>query len=169
MSSVGATPGNVLSNLELAYRLRDIDAYRDQMDDTYVFQPNPDDPEVDFEQLNAQQDQESTENMFNQVDKIEIRLTYPASEPSDRAEYPAEEGYRQILVSSVNLDITTREIIDGEPLILQVAGDPATFIFVPDSTKSPVTWKIRIQQEIGIGWDLLVQETTWSRLKDHYR
>ena len=141
------SPGNVLFNLALAHRNRDIDNYRDQMDEQYLFIPNPEDPEVDFEQLTFPEDQESTENMFNVVDKVEMRLDYPAPQPSDRLEYPAEQGYQQILVSSVRMDVTTREIIDGEPLILQVAGDPATFIFVPDSTQTPVTWKIVFQQD----------------------
>jgi hypothetical protein len=141
------SPENVLFNLALAHERRLIDAYRDQMDPDYVFVPSPNDPDVTFTELAYNEDQESTENMFDVVDQIDLTLTHPAPIPSDFEGYPGEEGYRLIQVTSVNMRVVTREIIDGEPLILLVGGDPAKFIFKPDSTQTPVTWRIVYQQD----------------------
>jgi len=145
------SPGAVLENLALAYRLRDIDAYTDQLDSGFVFIPNPADPEVFFDELRFVDDVLGTRNMFEHVDNISLDLTYAPGEgtPSDFAEYPAADGYRQILVQSVRMDVTTRELIGGEPLILQVAGDPATFIFKPSVSGADTTWRIAYQQDDG--------------------
>jgi len=143
------SPGAVLRNLEEAHRFRNIDVYEATLDSMYVFIPNPDDDEVDFTDLPFEEDLDSTRNMFRVVDRIEIDLTFPndQGEPSDFAQFPAVEGYRKMSVASVRLDVTTRELIEGDPLIYQVAGDPATFIFKPDMSASPVTYKIVYQQD----------------------
>jgi hypothetical protein len=141
------SPENVLTNLVVAYEGRDIAGYRDQMDSSFVFIPSTNDPDVNFDELPFAADQESTENMFDVVDHIDLTLVHPAPIPSDRPEYPEEDGYRLIQVTSVQLRVVTREMIDGEPLVLTVGGDPAVFIFEPDSTQTPPTYRIVYQQD----------------------
>jgi hypothetical protein len=49
--------------------------------------------------------------------------------PSDLAAFPADSGYVMIVVQSVNIDVTTRDLVGGEPLIFRVPGEPAKVIF----------------------------------------
>jgi len=126
------SPQRVLSNLIVAHVYRDIEGYRTALADDYRFKASPLDPDVEFDTLVREEDIASTENMFNNVDRITMTLTYdeqsPAA-PSDVEDLPAELGYVMIVVQNVNLDVTTRDLQQGEPVILRVPGEPAKVIF----------------------------------------
>lgn len=141
------SPENVLNNLAFAHENRSWDEYVDALSPEFLFVPSDADQQEGIEPFDYDEDIQSTENMFNNVDSIELQLTHQASVPSDRLEYPAEDGYRMILVSRVNMLVQTRTITDGEVLYLQIGGDPATFIFEPDLTQTPVEYRIRYQKD----------------------
>lgn len=138
------SPENVLNNLAFAYENRDYDAYVDALDEGFRFVPSINDT---IDEFDRDEDLRSTENMFNNVDDVSLRLIHQAAVPSDRQEFPAEDGYRMILVSNVNLRVDTRDFSQGSRLILVVTGDPATFIFKPDTTTTPVEYRIALQQD----------------------
>ncbi len=144
------SPDSVLMNLEIAHLFKDIDGYADQIDDAYEFIPSQEDintGEITFESLNQEQDYLSTENMFDVVFGIEIRLDQSPVYPSDREDFPEDEGYMMIQVPSAYLAVETPDAEGGEPVTYLVQGDPALFIFKPDTTVAPTTWQIVYQED----------------------
>lgn len=140
------SPENVLFNFTLAYNNRDLDAYVDALDPQFLFIPSMDD---EMDEFDYDADLQSTGGMFDNVEAITLRLTHDASVESDRAEFPAEDGYRKIDVSHVDLRVETEDFTQGDRLILEVRGDVATFIFAPDPTQDPPTYRIVLQQDDG--------------------
>ena len=141
------SPDSVLMNLEIAHRFLDIDGYDEQIRDDYVFKPSPED-NLEFDELNQIQDHESTDRMFREVVQIEIELD--ASEPfasTREEEYPPEDGYMMIQVSAVQMFVETRDEVNGSPVTWHVNGDPALFIFYPDTTDSEINWTIVYQED----------------------
>jgi len=144
------SPDSVLMNLEIAHLFKDIDGYADQIDDAYEFIPSQEDintGEITFESLNQEQDYLSTENMFDVVFGIEIRLDQSPVYPSDREDFPEDEGYMMIQIPSAYLAVETPDPEGGEPITYLVQGDPALFIFKPDTTVDPTTWQIVYQED----------------------
>ncbi len=147
------SPENVLHNLEEAYRNREIQRYTALIADDYVFEASEADLEVDFDYLNYDQEIETHENMFRNVDNITITLDHNGAVPSDRAAYPPEDGYMKILVPAVRIDVLSRiaDETSGELITFRVNGDPAVFIFEPDFTKTPTEYKVVYQQDLFTG------------------
>jgi len=145
------SPGKVLANLQTSYRYKNIDRYEDCMAENFTFWPSEADTGIDYEYLTRDQDRLSTLNMFDQVENIQIRLDVVNPFPSPYSEYPAEEGHEVIEVPFVRIEVLTREGDEGDPLIYLVNDDQARFIFKPDSTQNPVTWKIVYQKDLSTG------------------
>jgi len=127
-----STPQNVLRNFVTAHEALDIEGYSDALADDFQFRASPFDAGVEFTTLTREEDITSTTNMFNSVVRITMDLTYDESSPaapSDVSEYPAEDGYVMIVVQQVNLDVVTMSVVEGEPVVLRVAGEPAKVIF----------------------------------------
>jgi hypothetical protein len=178
------SPENVLQNLATAHRRMDIDAYDAQFHEQFRFLVSPYD-DIGVEYFDRVEDHYSTENMFNNIDDVEIALANTGSVPSEDPdpEYSAATGHMQIFVPSAFLMIQTREMQGGEPIFLQVPGHPHLFVFRPDSTADPVTWSIVlwVDQNTGLGaWnpsgsfllgegDAQTEDTSWSTIKNLYR
>jgi len=142
------SPDSVLMNLEIAYAELDIDGYADQIHEGFRFVPSPEDAGViDFDELNQLQDYDTTDRMFDVVFGIEIRLDQSPVYPSDREDFPEDEGYMMIQVPSAYLAVETPDAEGGEPVTYLVQGDPALFIFKPDTTVAPTTWQIVYQED----------------------
>jgi hypothetical protein len=139
------SPENVLENFMLSHRELNSPEYRETTDTTFVFLPAPGDT-VPYDFLTKAEDDEIMEDLFDQVESFEIDLIHSGAEPSDRQDFPASDGFMQIPTIAL-LRVTTREGDAGDPLILLVNNQPATFIFGPDSTETPVTWKIVLHQD----------------------
>ena len=146
------SPENVIENLEASYRNRDLDGYVDQLDPEFVFAATDADVEVDFDQLSYDDEIATAENMFDNVDAITITLDHSGAAPSDRAEYPPEDGYLKLLVPSVRLDVLSRfrDEASGERITFRATG-PALFIFAPDESTTPTEYRIVYQQDLFTG------------------
>jgi len=145
------SPEAVLDNFMTAHRELDIDAYKATTAVTFEFLPATGDT-VPYVFLTKVEDDRIMEDLFDAIESFEIDLTFGDAEASTRQDLPASEGYMEILATAL-LRVTTRDGEAGDPLILLVNNEPAYFVFQPDSTQSPVTWKIRLQQDqssIGI-------------------
>jgi len=145
-----SSPTNVLENLAISYRLRDIDGYDAVMDESFIFQPSESD-DVDFDELAKNADYESTRRMFEQVENIEIRLAHSGADSSDFESYPGADGYMKITVPSVFIRVLTRDGEAHDPLIYLVDGDPAVFIFEPIEIEGGTHYKIVFQQDLHSG------------------
>lgn len=139
---------NVLENLQTAHRLKDIDGYDAAMHEEFMFVPNGADPDIDFVSFNRLEDHESTRNMFEVVEDIDMNLVFGDAVESDVSGYEGDE-YSKIEVTDVTLRVQTREGAAGDPLIYLITGDVARFIFKRDDTPDPPTYTIIYQADLG--------------------
>jgi hypothetical protein len=171
------SPENVLWNLLLAHRLRDIEAYDRAIGEGYRFVPAPDD--VPWAALDREADHAATARMFATAAEISVWPSFGPSTASDYLEFPADEGYRMVAMSSIRIRIDTGEGPADDPLILEVFDDPAIFVFRPEAETG---WHIVYQEDPGgRGRDSSgpppppppggspVERWRWGSLKDRYR
>jgi hypothetical protein len=146
------SPQNVLTNLVTAHPQHDFDAVAALLAPEYRFFPSSGDT-VHPAFLTLTEDLAATRSIFETTDRITMALTYDASQtppPSDVPGYPGEAGYVMLNVQKVALDLLTRELVGGEPLILRSVGGPATFIFQRTGT-SPARYMISATLDRGSG------------------
>lgn len=158
------SPENVVENLSVAYRHRDIASYTNTLADEFVFYPSPGDL-VPFLLLSRAEDIQSTTTMFDAVSRIDARLWMSPSVPSNDPSYPAVDGFRIVDVTDVGIRIVTTSGTD--PLIYLVQGNLARFVLAPDDAESPSDWRIAAQFDLGIGFRR-TEESRWGTLKAIY-
>ena len=142
-----ANPESVLENLQTAYEAKDIDAYAACLHPEFVFIPSGSN-RVSANTLDRDQDLRSTGRMFDRVDEIRITLTHSPSTPSALGSpYSEESGHRMIDVSNVSIRIVDPGSPNDGPIVHQVNGDQARFIFRPIDGTVPIEYQIVCQQE----------------------
>jgi hypothetical protein len=158
------SPEAVIENFMAAHRELDIDAYKAATSARFEFLPAPGDT-VPYLILTKTEDDAIMENLLDNIESFDIDLTYADAVPCERQDLPDSEGYMQISATAL-LRVTTREGGAGDPLTLLVSNEPTYFVFEPDSTQSPVTWEIRLHQDLAeSGKGLLVELATWGSIK----
>ncbi len=108
-----SSPTNVIENLALAHRLRDIELYKRQLDPSFMVQFSRTIGSDEFGWSNGmsyEDDILSTTSMFNGSTAIEFEMAYEKPVPSEVPSYPASEGYWQIRVHSVNISIRLKNM-----------------------------------------------------------
>ncbi len=141
------TPENVLENLQTAYEEKDIDGYAACLDPDFVFVPSRSSG-MGSSTLDRAEDLQSTRRMFEAVDDIRITLTHGRSTSSTMEHpYAEEDGHRVIDVSNVWIRIVDSDATQDGPLVHEVNGDQARFVFRPIGGTSPIEYQIVCQQE----------------------
>jgi len=164
------SPENVLRNLMRSYVNRDIAAYEGVMAGEFIFVANRVEPDLGFDDLDREQDRVSTLRMFGAAQSIDVSIAPFAAQLSGLAVYPASEGYLQIDASDIHIEVTVPDAHGGDPVVWLVAGDPATFVFKPDSLPDQVNYTIVYQRDLYSGGDDASRAGTvsWSRLKAEF-
>jgi hypothetical protein len=139
-----SSPENVLANLVTAHLRRDIEGYAACFADEFVFVPSPR-QQVGFDRLTREDDLASTRRMFERVEAIEMRLTPGPIRPSERVDLPASDGYVETL-ATVSLRVRVPQP-GGESLVLDVANDPAYFVFAPSTEEGRRVYRIVRQED----------------------
>lgn len=171
------SPGNVLTNLKLAYESRDAEMYALLFAPDFVFQFSPDD--VTQGNTPAQwllpDELQSSENMFADptVDRVELTsFLIPAPRAATKTDnLPTALGIQVITIDAVRMSVFTRNS-QGEVLELLVPGEQAVFFFRQDTVDGELRWRLVRWRDKPFGGLIATgpatEESTWGSIKAHY-
>lgn len=168
------SPGNVLTNLKLAYESRDADMYALLFAPDFVFEFAPEDTAQRNTPVNWLLPDElgSAGNMFDDptVDRIEISsFIIPAPRAAVASDdLPSIEGIQVISIDAVRLSVFMRNE-RGEVLEMVLPGELAVFYFRQDTVDGELRWRIiRWRDKPTVGRPTAgpaTDETSWGRIK----
>ena len=135
------SPENVINNLQVSYRRKEVDRYAPLLRHDFIFVFQPDDAqEIGTDFWTRDEDSTGTENLFTAQDIRDIRidLTHGPAQPPTEEGFP--DGTMWIRISPTDLEV------DQLPdIVLTVEGDIQDFYFLPgnpDQGEDPNHWYI---------------------------
>lgn len=144
----GSSPVEVMENLALAYGRRDTELYKNQLDRRFELRlPFGQEEWGADERSGYEKEIENTGGILEMSDWVRYAASCDEPLPSKADGYPASEGFLTLMIRDIDVAFS----IAGTEDTFTVTDDSVLFVFSPDSTTQPLTWRVICQQLFEAG------------------
>lgn len=169
-------PENLVHNLQVAYRLLEIDRYRELLTGDFEFRLTEQDVRwYERDHMTYEEDSQGTGSLFGAVDVLRIEIDLPHTGPTEATELDIPAGSMKIRVPNTRLEVhavdeTTYLITTRQEFFFREGDeakgeDPQRWYLFQWREHSESTRAVRVEGAPGAATPVPVSELTWGLLK----